>query len=360
MSATKSKAEDLTAENLTQHVIKTCTENVSHERTAVLIAGLIRHLHDYVREVQLKPGEWEAGWQYLTETGQFCTPDRQEMVLLSDVLGVSALVDSINSAAQTNSSKKSSGTSGTSGRVDVATESSILGPFHNDAAEQLENGRSIGSEGVVGEPMLIHGTVRSSSTTNDGENGDGDGEPIEGATVDVWETNGNGLYDMQDPQRDGPDCRGIFRTDKQGRFYLLGVKSVDYNIPDEGPVGKLLKILDRNVTRPAHVGRLLFRKKEEEEEKGKLLTFENQHFQIRHPTYINLTTALYASDSAHITTDPVFGVKASLVKEFRRFEKLPEEVMRDYNGLRYSPAQQDQVAKKGIWSLEHDFVLVRK
>jgi hypothetical protein len=67
MSATKSKAEDLTAENLTQHVIKTCTENLSHERTGVLIAGLIRHLHDYVREVQLKPGEWEAGWQYLTE-----------------------------------------------------------------------------------------------------------------------------------------------------------------------------------------------------------------------------------------------------------------------------------------------------
>ncbi|KAK7890689.1 hypothetical protein LTR67_007898 [Exophiala xenobiotica] len=322
MSATKSKAEDLTAENLTQHVIKTCTENVSHERTAVLIAGLIRHLHDYVREVQLKPGEWEAGWQYLTETGQFCTPDRQEMVLLSDVLGVSALVDSINSAAQAKSS-------GTSGQVDVATESSILGPFHNDAAEQLENGRSIGSEGVVGEPMLIHGTVRS-STNN---------EPIEGATVDVWETNGNGLYDMQDPQRDGPDCRGVFRTDKQGRFYLLGVKSVDYNIPDEGPVVKLLKILDRNVTRPAHV-----------------------HFQIRHPTYIDLTTALYASDSAHITTDPVFGVKASLVKEFQRFEKLstlPKKVL-DYNDLRYSPAQQDQVAKKGIWSLEHDFVLVRK
>jgi protocatechuate 3,4-dioxygenase beta subunit len=166
------------------------------------------------------------------------------MVLLSDVLGVSALVDSINSAAQAKSSRKSSGTSGTStGHVATATESSILGPFHNDAAEQLENGRSIGSEGVVGEPMLIHGTVRS-STNN---------EPIEGATVDVWETNGNGLYDMQDPQRDGPDCRGIFRTDKQGRFYLLGVKSVDYNIPDEGPVGKLLKILDRNVTRPAHV-----------------------------------------------------------------------------------------------------------
>lgn len=148
------------------------------------------------------------------------------MVLLSDVLGISALVDTINSAQA---------------RSSIATESSVLGPFHNDA-DVLENGASIGSEGVIGEPMLIHGTVKST-----------DGEPIQGATVDVWETNGNGFYDMQDPNRDGPDCRGIFRTDEQGRYYLLGVKSVDYNIPNEGPVGKLLKILDRNVTRPAHV-----------------------------------------------------------------------------------------------------------
>ncbi|KAL6245047.1 hypothetical protein RBB50_007822 [Rhinocladiella similis] len=308
MTTIKSKVEDLTAENLTQHVIRTCTQNVLNERTAELISGLIQHLHDYVREVQLKPGEWEAGWQYLTETGQFCTPDRQEMVLLSDVLGVSALVDTINSAQAQSS---------------IATESSVLGPFHNDA-EILENGASIGSEGVIGEPMLIHGTVKST-----------DGEPIEGATVDVWETNGNGFYDMQDPSRDGPDCRGIFRTDKQGRYYLLGVKSVDYNIPNEGPVGKLLKTLDRNVTRPAHV-----------------------HFQLRHPAYLDLTTALYSSESDHITTDPVFGVKTSLVKPIKRLDRLPEKVMA-YD-LRSSLVQPESMAKNGIWSLEHDFVLLGK
>ncbi|KIW10349.1 hypothetical protein PV08_11311 [Exophiala spinifera] len=304
-----STVEDLTAENLTQHVIRTCTANVSDERTAELISGLIQHLHDYVREVQLKPGEWEAGWQYLTETGQFCTPDRQEMVLLSDVLGVSALVDTINSAQAQSKS--------------IATESSVLGPFHNDAAI-LDNGASIGSEGVVGEPMLIHGTVRST-----------DGEPIDGATVDVWETNGNGFYDMQDPNRDGPDCRGIFRTDAQGRYYLLGVKSVDYNIPNEGPVGKLLKVLDRNVTRPAHV-----------------------HFQLRHPAYLDLTTALYSAESEHITTDPVFGVKTSLVKQFKKLDRLPDRA-RAYD-LRSSLTDPETVAMNGLWSLEHDFVLLRK
>jgi protocatechuate 3,4-dioxygenase beta subunit len=124
------------------------------------------------------------------------------MILLSDILGLSALVDTLNSAQA---------------QSKAATESSFLGPFHNDA-NILENGQSIGSEGVVGEPMLIHGTVRTI-----------DGVAIEGADVDVWETNGNIFYDMQDIGRSGPDCRGIFRTDSAGRFYLLSVKSVDYN-----------------------------------------------------------------------------------------------------------------------------------
>jgi protocatechuate 3,4-dioxygenase beta subunit len=148
------------------------------------------------------------------------------MILLSDVLGISALVDTINSAqAQSH----------------LATESSVLGPFHSDA-QSLENGQSLGSEGVVGEPMLIHGTVRTTDGTN-----------LEGAAVDIWETNGNGFYDIQDSNRNGPDCRGIFKTDKEGRFYLIGVKSVDYDIPDDGPVGELLRHLGRHSTRPAHV-----------------------------------------------------------------------------------------------------------
>ena len=164
----------------------------------------------------------------MSKVGQFCTGERQEMILLSDILGISALVDAINSAQAQSES---------------ATVSSVLGPFHSDA-HVLENGISIGSEGVIGEPMLIDGTVRAT-----------DGTKIEGVSVDVWETNGNGFYDMQDPSRKGPDCRGVFRTDSDGRFYLMGVKSVDYNIPDEGPVGVLLRHLGRRSTRPAHVVR---------------------------------------------------------------------------------------------------------
>ena len=153
------------------------------------------------------------------------------MILLSDVLGVSALVDAINSAQA---------------RVDLATESSVLGPFHSDHTQILANGQPIGSSGVIGELMLIHGTVKSV-----------DGAPIKGAAVDIWETNGNGFYDMQDPNRSGPNCRGIFHTDSHGAFYLIGVKSVDYDIPSDGAVGTLLTLLKRNVTRPAHVVMML-------------------------------------------------------------------------------------------------------
>lgn len=153
------------------------------------------------------------------------------MILLSDVLGISALVDAINSAQA---------------KADQATESSILGPFHSDDTQVFANGQSIGSSGAIGELMLIHGAVESI-----------DGAPIEGVAVDVWETNGNGFYDMQDPDQTGPNCRGIFYTDRHGAFCLIGVRSVDYDIPSDGVVGTLLTLLKRNITRPAHVVILL-------------------------------------------------------------------------------------------------------
>ncbi|OPB43399.1 dioxygenase [Trichoderma guizhouense] len=301
----ESSLEELTAENLTPHVIKVSTENVKNERLVELVTGLIQHLHDYVKEVRLKPTEWEAAVQYLTQVGQDSSPDRQEMILLSDVLGVSALVDTINSAQA---------------KASLATESSVLGPFHSEDTHTLTNGQSIGSPGVIGELMLIHGTVKSVS-----------GAPIEGVGVDVWETNGNGLYDMQDPNRDGPNCRGIFHTDSQGRYYLVGVKSVNYDIPTDGSVGVLLNKLKRNITRPAHV--------------------------LKHPQYLNLTTALYASDSEHITSDPVFGVKKSLVKSFE-WSDDPATLVNEL-GLQAS-LQQMKWNGKGLWVLHHEFVLLEK
>jgi protocatechuate 3,4-dioxygenase beta subunit len=157
--------------------------------------------------------------------GKTCTPERQEFVLLSDVLGVSALVDAINSK-----------------QTAEATESSVLGPFFSEAAKVLKNGQSITSNDAAGEPMLIRGAILDTA-----------GKPIQNALVDIWETDGNGLYDMQDAEYSEPDCRGKFLTDSNGNFYLKGVKPVDYPIPSDGPVGEILSLFNRDSRRPAHV-----------------------------------------------------------------------------------------------------------
>ncbi|OAL22504.1 hypothetical protein AYO22_07062 [Fonsecaea multimorphosa] len=289
--------DDLTIENLTPHVIK-LGSNINDERLKFVVAKLIQYSHDFVRDTKLTTAEWESAWQYLTEVGQFCTPDRQEMILLSDVLGISALVDAINNPS-----------------APRATESSVLGPFHNDAHE-FENGQSIASKGAIGEPMLIRGTVS-----------DTDGNPLSGTAVDVWETNGNGFYDMQDPEKDEPDCRGIFHTDEAGRFALVGVRAVDYPIPYDGPVGLLLRLLNRSNVRPAHV-------------------------------CVRLTTALYSSDSTNVALDPVFGVKKSLIKQFGWSEdgKLAKQF--GIETIERVDAQGNKTV--GFWTLEHDFVLVKK
>lgn len=247
MPSSAPRNEDLTVENLTPHVLKIST-NVKNERIRLIFSKLIQHSHDFVRETGLTTAEWEAAWQYLTkvgeehapflnvfvdvaskpltvlQVGQKCTPDRQEMILLSDILGISALVDAINHP-----------------RASSATESSVLGPFHNDAHEFV-NGQSISSTNAIGEPMLIRGSVSDIA-----------GNVVSGAKVDVWHTNGNGFYDMQDPEKEGPDCRGIFHTDSDGKFALIGVRPVDYPIPSDGPVGVLLRLLSRPIMRPAHV-----------------------------------------------------------------------------------------------------------
>ncbi|KIX09907.1 uncharacterized protein Z518_00988 [Rhinocladiella mackenziei CBS 650.93] len=293
-------ADDLTVENLTPHVIE-IGSNIESERLKFVFSTLIQHSHDFVRETRLTTAEWESAWQYLTKVGQFCTPDRQEMILLSDVLGISALVDAINNPV-----------------IRTATESSVLGPFHNEAYD-FENGQSIASKGAIGEPMLIRGTVS-----------DTDGNRLSGVSVDVWETNGNGFYDMQDPEKDEPDCRGIFHTDEEGRFALVGVRAVDYPIPHDGPVGTLLRLLNRTNVRPAHV----------------------------HPDCVRLTTALYSYDSVNIGHDPVFGVKKSLIKRFNWSED--RALAEKYAMEMFERTDAEGRKSLGFWTLEHDFVLVRE
>ncbi|KAI1796370.1 aromatic compound dioxygenase [Ganoderma leucocontextum] len=237
------------------------TELTVDNRKRFLLKNLVTHLHSFVRETSLTTREWEETILFLTRTGQKCTPIRQEFILLSDVLGVSALVDAVNNPPDNG-----------------ATESSVLGPFFTEDAPDLANGDSIASEGK-GEYMYVEGCVLSV-----------DGTPIPNATIETWETDANGFYDTQYASREQADCRGRLHSDKDGHFGYRAVVPVAYPIPGDGPVGELLLGMSRHNMRPNHL-----------------------HLMIEAPGFRKLTTAFYPEGDTYIESDAVFGVKKSLV-----------------------------------------------
>jgi protocatechuate 3,4-dioxygenase beta subunit len=240
------------------------TSPASDARTREVLASLVRHLHAFVRDVELQPHEWMAGIEFLTATGQKCDALRQEFILLSDVLGVSMLVDAL-------ANRKHSG----------ATESTVLGPFFTADAPDVAAHASIASPGK-GERLAISGRVSDIS-----------GKPLGGAVLEVWESDGDGMYDTQYAVREHPDCRGRIRTAADGTFAFEAVVPVSYSIPTDGPVGALLLRLGRHTFRPAHV-----------------------HFKVAADGYVPVTTAIYVEGDEYLDSDAVFGVKASLVEPF--------------------------------------------
>lgn len=230
-----------------------------------VMGALITHLHDFVREVRLTETEWITAIQFLTETGKTCTDKRQEYILLSDTLGVSILVITLNHPA-------SGGT----------TDSTVLGPYYWEGAPELPAGANL-AEGVKGEPAFYAGRVLSS-----------DGSPIAGATLDVWSGDGEGTYDMQ-MEDAGMRARGRIRTDAEGRYRFRSIKPNYYPVPTDGPVGRMLEKMGRHPMRPGHI-----------------------HMIVSAPGHQAITTHLFAAGSEYIDSDAVFGVKESLVTEFSR------------------------------------------
>ncbi|SDO00649.1 catechol 1,2-dioxygenase [Klenkia soli] len=254
----------LFSEEYSAEVVAESFAGTSDPRLRQVLTSLVRHLHDFVKDVELTEAEWETAIGFLTDTGQTCTPTRQEFILLSDVLGVSMLVETINHR-----------TGGT------ATESTVLGPFHMVASPVRQLGDDIALDGK-GTPCLVSGQVTGP-----------DGAPLAGATVDVWQTNEDGFYDVQQPdlQPQG-NLRGIFTTDADGRFWFRSVVPRYYPIPDDGPVGKLLAATGRHPNRPAHL-----------------------HFIAAADGYRTVTTHVFVADSPYLDSDAVFGVKDSLVRD---------------------------------------------
>lgn len=231
-------------------------------RTAAVLASAVKHLHAFVEEVGLTREEWRAGIEFLTEVGQRCDDVRQEFILLSDTLGVSMLLEMVNVAP-----------------VDGATEPTVLGPFFVEDAPARAFGESIVDDPATGgEPLVLHGTVR-----------DTEGQPVGGATIDVWQVQPNGLYDIEE----GPDrrnLRGVFRTGADGGYRIATVRPVDYTIPDDGPVGRMLAATGRRSWRPAHV-----------------------HLMVRAPGCKSLVTHVFDRASPWLDEDAVFGVRPSVI-----------------------------------------------
>jgi len=280
-------------ETITENLLK-LTQLAEDPRTKFLFSRLITHLHQFVEETSLTTEEWMTAINFLTRTGKTCSPIRQEFILLSDVLGVSALVDGLNNPT-----------------VSGGTASSVLGPFFTEDAPDVDIGDSIASEGK-GEYMYVEGRVL-----------DIHGKPVPNAAIETWETDSEGFYDTQYSDRTRPDCRGRLRSDDQGRYSYKAVVPVAYAIPGDGPVGDLLLHLNRHNMRPNHL-----------------------HVMIEAPGYRKLVTALYAKGDKWLSSDAVFGVKSSLVVDLQDIDNEEEARRRGFQ------------KGKSFKLLQHDFVLV--
>lgn len=234
-------------------------------RLARVMASLVSHLHAFVKDVALTQDEWSLAIDFLTRTGKICDENRQEYILLSDVLGVSMLVDAINNR-----------------RPQGATENTVLGPFHVDGVPEYPMGASITKDGGR-ETCQFEGTVT-----------DLDGTPLDGVRIDVWSDNEDGFYDVQQPGvQPAHNNRGVFVTGKDGRYWFQGIRPVSYPIPDDGPVGQLLAQLGRHPYRPAHM-----------------------HFIISRGGFETVITHTFVAGDAYLDSDAVFGVKQSLIVTF--------------------------------------------
>ena len=273
--------ELFTEENATR-VVQARNTGCKDARMRQILDVVIAHLHAMARELEPTRDEWSQAIAFLTRVGQMCSSQRQEFILLSDTLGVSMLVDAINHR-----------------REGGGTESTVLGPFYRAGAQRLPMGASISKDGR-GEPMRVMGSVR-----------DLDGQPIAGATLDV-----------QDPNQPPFNLRGVFTTEADGRYAFTTVKPSSYPIPDDGPVGEMLKSAGRHPYRPAHI-----------------------HFVVGAPGFRPIATHLFMVGDPYLDSDAVFGVKESLIV-------TPQRV---WDSARAASAG----LPAPYWEISYDFALAR-
>jgi hydroxyquinol 1,2-dioxygenase len=252
---------DLDEFTVTDAVI-TQMQDTPDARLREIMEAAVRHLHAFARDVKLTPVEWLIGIGFMTEIGKSCTPSRQETILLSDVLGLSAMVNALHAKTS----------------LEKATDASLLGPFYRETAPHLKLGESIASAPDAPE-LVFYGQIRDSG-----------GKGVPHAMVQVWQTDAHGFYDMQLHGQEKMDHRAVFITDGDGHFHFRTVHPLGYTIPMDGPVGGMVRAQNRHGCRPAHI-----------------------HFLVGAAGYRELVTSLYFADDPYIDSDTVFGVSGSLI-----------------------------------------------
>ena len=286
----------ITEDNLTDIAIDRWS-NIPDPRLREVMTAMVKHVHAFVREVEPTPEEWYTAIDFLTRTGHLCTGKRQEFILMSDVLGVSMLVDAVNHRLATG-----------------ATPTTVEGPFHVPNAPEIANGGNM-AEGAPGIPCFVSGTVR-----------DLEGRPVANALLDLWQTDGEGLYEVQrdvaDAKRDVNEAwmRGIFHTQADGSYMIRTVAPIGYTIPMDGTIGELMKRTKISHMRPAHI-----------------------HFCIEAPGYHRVVTHLFQRGDQYIDTDVVYGVKEPLIVDF---VKKPA-----------GKAPTGEMLKEPFYEVKYDFVL---
>jgi protocatechuate 3,4-dioxygenase beta subunit len=269
-------------------------ESTPDPRLRGIMQSLIRHLHAFVRETRLTEAEWMGGIQFLTATGQISDAKRQEMILLSDNLGVSALVNMVSANVPQG-----------------ATETTVVGPFYVPNSPRREWGESILLRKAREPSLIIHGRVR-----------DLEGTAVPNATIEVWQTDSNGMYDIQDRTQPEDNLRGCYTAREDGAFLIRTIRPTSYPIPTDGPVGVLLRATDRHPYRPAHV-----------------------HAIVAAPGYQTLTTHLFDTEDGYLDSDVVFAVKESLIRTFV---------------LNRSEADAEKFGVPSpFWELANDFILTK-
>ena len=293
----------LEAQDLAKAVVERMSE-CEDPRFKEVMSSLVRHAHAFVQEVQLKPDEWMVAIQFLTATGKMCDEKRQEFILLSDTLGISMLVVAIEQARAAAVYQAAPG-------AQKPTEATVLGPFYWEGAPELELGADIGA-GNAGTPAYYHGRVTDTA-----------GKPIAGCVMDVWSGDGEGFYDMQKGLDAGMALRARFRTDAQGNYSFWSIKPSYYPVPDDGPVGAMLHRMGRHPNRPGHM-----------------------HTMLAAPGYERLVTHIFVADSPYLDSDVVFGVRNSLIVDFKAHPA--------------GPAPDGRVMDRPFHSACYDFKLVAR